>query len=50
MSFLDKFSQWNKLYTKNQRSNLTDMKFLTVNRKIRKKRLFRYSFILSIDG
>ena len=35
-----------KLGTKNQRENLTEMKFQTVNHKISKKRLFRYSFTL----
>ena len=37
MSFLDKFSQWNKLDTKNQIAKHTKMNFPTVNRKIRKK-------------
>ena len=35
MSFLDNFSQWSKLDTKNQRTNPTKMNFPTVNRKIR---------------
>ena len=35
MSFLDNFSQWSKLDTKNQRANPTKMNFPTVNRKIR---------------
>ena len=38
MSFLDKFSQWNKLDTKNQRENSTGMKFPMVNCKVRKKK------------
>ena len=37
MSFLDNFSQWNKLDTKNQRAKHAKMNFPTVNRKIRKK-------------
>ena len=37
ISFLDTFSQWNKLDTKNQRTNPTEMKFPTIDRKIRKK-------------
>ena len=37
MSFLDNFSQWNKLDTKNQRAKHTKMNFPTVNCKIRKK-------------
>ena len=37
MSFLDNFSQWNKLDTKNQRAKHTNMNFATVNRKIREK-------------
>ena len=45
MSFHDNFSQSNKLDTKNQRANSTEMKFPMVNRKVRKKRLFRYTFI-----
>ena len=43
MSFLDNFSLWNELHTKNQRANPT-----AINRKIRKK-LFKYLFILSIN-
>ena len=50
MSFLDNFSQWNKLDIKNQRGKHTKINFPTVNRKIRTKRLCRYSFILSING
>ena len=42
MSFLYDFSQWNKLDTKNQRVNPTEMKVPKVNRKRRKKRLVRY--------
>ena len=38
MSFHDNFSQSNKLDTKNQRANSTEMKFPMVNRKIRKKK------------
>ena len=38
MSFLDNFSQWSKLDTKNQRANPTKMNFPTVNRKIRTKK------------
>ena len=34
MSFLDKFSQWNKLDTKNQTENPNEMEFPTVNCKI----------------
>ena len=37
MLFLDNFSQWSKLDTKNQRANHTKMNFPTVNRKTRKK-------------
>ena len=37
MSFLDKFSQWNKLDTKIQGAKHTNMNFLTVDWKIRKK-------------
>ena len=37
MPFLDNFSQWKKLDTKNQRVNPTEIKFQTVNCKIRKK-------------
>ena len=37
MSFLDNFSQWNKLVTKNQREKHTKMNFPTANCKIRKK-------------
>ena len=37
MSFLDKFSQWNKLDTKIQGAKHTKMNFLTVDCKIRKK-------------
>ena len=37
MSFLDNFSQWNKLDTKNQRAKHTKMNFRTVYFKIRKK-------------
>ena len=37
MSFLDKFNQWNKLNTKNQRTNRMEIKFPMVNRKIREK-------------
>ena len=37
MSFLDNFSQWNQLDTKNQRAKHTKMNFATVNRKIREK-------------
>ena len=36
MSFLDNFSQWNKL-DKSQRVNSTEIKFPMVNHKIRKK-------------
>ena len=50
MSFLDNFSQWNKLKIKNQRANPTEVKFPKVNPKRRKKRLLRYSFVLSING
>ena len=38
MSFLDNISLLNKLDTKNQRANPNEMKFLTVNHKIRKKK------------
>ena len=37
MSFLDNFSQWNKLDTKNQIAKQTQMNFPAVNSKIRKK-------------
>ena len=37
MSFLDYFSLWNELNTKNQKTNLTEMKILNVNRKVRTK-------------
>ena len=37
MSFLDNFSRWSKVDTKNQRANPTKINFATVNRKIRKK-------------
>ena len=50
LSFLNYFSQRNKLDAKNQKENPTEMEFPTVTRKVRKKRLFRYSFILSING
>ena len=50
MSFLDNFSQWKKLDTKNQRANPNEIKYLTVNRKITRKKLPRYSFILSINS
>ena len=50
MSFLDNFSQWSKLDPKNQRAKPTQMTFPTFNRKIRKKKLWRHSFILSING
>lgn len=50
MSFVDSFSQWNKLDGKNQKANPTEMKYPTVNFKIREKRLLRYSLILSING
>ena len=50
MSFFDIFSQWKKLDTKNQGANPSKMKFLTANCKITRKRLLRYSFILSING
>ena len=49
VSFCDNFSRWNKLDAKNQRANPTEMTFPTVNRKISKKRLFRYSFSLSVN-
>ena len=38
MSFLNNFSQWSKLVTKNQRANPTKLNFPTVNHKIRKKK------------
>ena len=38
MSFLHKFSKWNKLDTKNERANPTNMNFSTVNCKIEKKK------------
>ena len=50
MSFLDNFSQWKKLDTKNQRANPNEIKYLTVNHKITRKKLPRYSFILSINS
>ena len=50
MSFFDIFSQWKKLDTKNQGANPSKMKFPTANCKITRKRLLRYSFILSING
>ena len=37
MSFLDNFSQWNKLDTKNQIAKHTKINFPTVNSNIRKK-------------
>ena len=37
MSFLDNFSRWSKLDTKNQRENPTKINFATVNRKIKRK-------------
>ena len=37
ISFLDNFSQWNKLDTENQKSKHIKINFRTVNRKIRKK-------------
>ena len=37
MSFLDYCSLWNELNTKNQKTNLTEMKILNVNRKVRTK-------------
>ena len=37
MSFLENFSQWNKLDTKSQRGNPSEKNFPTFNRKIRKK-------------
>ena len=37
MSFLDNFSPWSKLDTKNQRENPTKINFATVNRKIKRK-------------
>ena len=40
---------WNELHTNDQRANPTEVNFVTVNRKIR-KRLFRYTFISSING
>ena len=50
MSFLDNFSQWRKLDTKNKRGNCTKMNFPTVNRETRKKRPCRHSFILSVNN
>ena len=50
MSFFDIFSQWKKLDTKNQGADPSKMKLTTVNCKITRKRLLRYSFILSING
>ena len=50
MSYFDIFSQWKKLHTKNQGANPSKMKFPTANCKITRKRLLRYSFILSING
>ena len=38
MSFLDNFGQWNKLDTKNQRSNPTKMKYPTITCKITKQK------------
>ena len=37
MSFLDNFSRWSKVDTKNQRENPTKINFATVNRKIKRK-------------
>ena len=37
MSFLDNFSQWNKLDGKHKRAKRTKINFSTVNHKIRKK-------------
>ena len=50
MLFLDEFSQWNNLDSKNQRKNSTDMSFTTVNYKASKKGLCRCSFISSTNG
>ena len=36
MSFVKKFGQWNQLDTKTERTNPTEIKFPTVNGKIRK--------------
>ena len=50
MSCIDNFSQWNQFDRKSQRENRTEMKFPIVNHKMRKKRLLRYSFTLSVNG
>ena len=50
MSFLIKFSHSKKLCTKNERSTSFEKKFSTLNPRVRKKRLFRRSFILSMKG
>ena len=48
MSFLDNFSQWNKLDTRKLRTNPTKINFPTVNRKIRRKGCVDFHFISSI--
>ena len=50
MLFLDKFSQWNILDSKNLKENHTEMNFTMVNRKVSKKGLCRFSFISSTNG
>ena len=49
MSFLNNFSQWSKLVTKNQRANPTKSNFPTVNHKIRKKKTLQQTFIYFIN-
>ena len=50
MAFLDSFTQWNRLDTKSQTTNTTEMKFSTINNKRTKIRLLRYSFIFLTNG
>ena len=44
MSFVKIFGQWNQLDTKTERKNPTEIKFPTVNGKIRKKRLLNIQY------
>ena len=47
MSFVKKFGQWNQLDTKTERTHPTEIKFPTVNGKIRKKRLLIIQYFIN---
>ena len=48
--FFNNFGQWNTLDSEQERENFAKMNFPTVNHIIKKQRLHRFLFVLSLNG